>query len=403
MEDTPSNFKKIDLNQASQETLTTLPGIGPALAARIIRFREEVHPFAEGVEVAAVPGISEEMYRRFADRVTVPPEKQAVTSAVFQPDAPSSDEQAVDSEPESFSPVDEAIEEPALFVDSPSDFVPSSLPPLPEPDEIPPLESLPSTPPPPPQPTNAGSWRFWLVAIVGAVGGALLALLVMLSINGTLDMDMATQPQIIELNDEVSALKRQSDTLNDEIGQLRDRVSQIEALSGRMQKAEAEIETMNETLAKLNEQIATLEQDMQQVQTGIEALNEGLSIQGEQVAILEQDTAQIRETVEQIQDAADRFDSFLTGLRDLLLATDETATPASSTDPSPIPTSSPTDSPTATRTPRPTRTPTATPIAITTPLLLPTFTPLSTVALETPSASKQTTESPSDTVTRLTR
>ena len=40
----PSSLPQIDLNQADAQTLTTLPGIGPKLAERIIHYREEIHP-----------------------------------------------------------------------------------------------------------------------------------------------------------------------------------------------------------------------------------------------------------------------------------------------------------------------------------------------------------------------
>lgn len=73
MADDSSLSTQIDLNLADAETLSTLPGIGPKLSERIIRFRQEVQPFEETVEITAVPGISERMYRLFADQVTVSP------------------------------------------------------------------------------------------------------------------------------------------------------------------------------------------------------------------------------------------------------------------------------------------------------------------------------------------
>ena len=48
--------EKININGADIETLTAISGIGPALAQRIVEYRETVHPFEEVIELAAVPG-----------------------------------------------------------------------------------------------------------------------------------------------------------------------------------------------------------------------------------------------------------------------------------------------------------------------------------------------------------
>jgi competence ComEA-like helix-hairpin-helix protein len=66
-----NDMSPIDLNQATSDELAALPGIGQALAQRILTYRETVHPFEEVIELAAVPGISERMLRRFQDQVTV--------------------------------------------------------------------------------------------------------------------------------------------------------------------------------------------------------------------------------------------------------------------------------------------------------------------------------------------
>jgi methyl-accepting chemotaxis protein len=356
MKNNPSTPSQIDLNQADLETLTTLPGIGPALAARIIRFREEVYPFEEAIDIIAVPGISQKMYHQFADRVTVSPPGQITSPQIDA--AP--DDQAPEAETEAISTEMEEVKAmPPEIDDKPT---------------LPPVENPPVTPMAAPQPRDGGAWRLWLVAIVAAIGGALLALLVLQSINSTLNM--ADHPEVLRLADQVSNLERQSETLNGEINVLRDRLNQMGALSGRLQEAEAEIEALSETLAELNEQLTTLEQDLRQVQADVQTLNEGLSTHGEQIATLEQDTAQLQETVSEIEAAADRFDNFLDGLRDLLLVTEEaTATPTAPVSASPTPTErvEATDTPTAlpatptaataTRTPRPTRTPTPTPTA----------------------------------------
>lgn len=392
MKDNEASVAPVDLNQAGVETLTTLPGIGPALAERIVRFREEVHPFEEAIEVTAVRGISEKMYHRLADRVTVSPVgKEMAVEPPPEESAPQAD-RAIEAETDivALEKVKGPEQVTARAKPTAEEFTPEpSARAIAEETPVPLSESLfkaerkpePKSSPPPStpasRPAGIGFWRSLLLIVVGALAGALLALLVLQRINGTLDM--ASHPQVVRLADQAAALERQDETLNDEIRQLRSRLNQVEALSGRIQKAEADIQALNQAVSTLDEQVATLEQD----------------------------NAQIREAVNQIQAATDRFDNFLDGLRDLLLTIQAGPTSAPTLTPPSLP--SPTSGPgegiepvpsatelpaepsaaTATRTPRPTRTPTSTPTVTATPL--PTFTPIPTVLIRTPSASERAT------------
>lgn len=70
----PIEFKvagKLNVNRATAEELEELPGIGPALAARIIAYREENGPFARVDDLVRVSGIGPKTIDRFRDLVTV--------------------------------------------------------------------------------------------------------------------------------------------------------------------------------------------------------------------------------------------------------------------------------------------------------------------------------------------
>lgn len=62
---------KIDLNTADAAALDTLPRIGPAMAARIIAWRDENGRFTSVDDLLAVPGIGDKMLEALRDLVRV--------------------------------------------------------------------------------------------------------------------------------------------------------------------------------------------------------------------------------------------------------------------------------------------------------------------------------------------
>lgn len=66
-----SSEDTVDLNRADAAALQQLPGIGPALAERIVDYRREHGPFGSVDELANVPGIGAKTLARFASKVRV--------------------------------------------------------------------------------------------------------------------------------------------------------------------------------------------------------------------------------------------------------------------------------------------------------------------------------------------
>lgn len=62
---------KINLNTATLEQLDALPGIGPALAQRILDYRNEKGSFKSVEELKEVRGIGDVLYKEIQDLVTV--------------------------------------------------------------------------------------------------------------------------------------------------------------------------------------------------------------------------------------------------------------------------------------------------------------------------------------------
>jgi competence protein ComEA len=65
------NEERIDINTASVEELQRLPGVGPALASRIVEHRRKHGPFKRPQDIVIVRGMSAKLYRRIAHLIRV--------------------------------------------------------------------------------------------------------------------------------------------------------------------------------------------------------------------------------------------------------------------------------------------------------------------------------------------
>ena len=61
----------IDLNQASEDDLTFLPGIGEVLARRIIAHRDEYGPFTHVEDILNVEGIGKKRFEDIYDLIAI--------------------------------------------------------------------------------------------------------------------------------------------------------------------------------------------------------------------------------------------------------------------------------------------------------------------------------------------
>ncbi|MGH8791286.1 MAG: helix-hairpin-helix domain-containing protein [Stackebrandtia sp.] len=69
--DEPTDGEPLNINQATEEQLATLPGIGPVTAASIVEFREENGGFDSVEQLTEVSGIGPATLEKISDLVTV--------------------------------------------------------------------------------------------------------------------------------------------------------------------------------------------------------------------------------------------------------------------------------------------------------------------------------------------
>jgi len=62
---------RLNINTATATELATLPGIGPALAQRIVEYRQTHGPFARIEDLKKVSGIGDKVFERIKDLITI--------------------------------------------------------------------------------------------------------------------------------------------------------------------------------------------------------------------------------------------------------------------------------------------------------------------------------------------
>jgi len=67
----PEPTGKVNINTASAEQLTVLPGVGPALAAKIVEHRQKSGSFKTTQELMNVRGIGEKNFAKIQGYLTV--------------------------------------------------------------------------------------------------------------------------------------------------------------------------------------------------------------------------------------------------------------------------------------------------------------------------------------------
>ncbi len=63
--------EKININSAGKNELDKLPGIGPALADKIIEYRQTNGMFKDIAEIQKVPGIGEAKFKQMSAKITI--------------------------------------------------------------------------------------------------------------------------------------------------------------------------------------------------------------------------------------------------------------------------------------------------------------------------------------------
>jgi competence ComEA-like helix-hairpin-helix protein len=209
---------RVDPNTAALAELQTLPGVGPALAARIAAAR----PFRDAEDLRRVPGIGPAALDAMRDRLTF-----EVAAGTAEPAAAGAEEFVR----EASERVEEAFESAGAR-----------------------------------WATATGGRR--LLVDVGLVGVAVilsmcLTLSVLAGINRSLDV--SRQPTVRQLVSDVAGLGARLDALQSRADSFEGRLSALEGLTGRMNAVESEVERMQTALDQAATEVAAMRSTVEAV------------------------------------------------------------------------------------------------------------------------------------------
>lgn len=275
----------VNLNTANLDELQTVPGVGPAMAERILAAR----PFDSIEDLQRVSGIGPSVIDRMRPYLSSPEQiSEPALVEVQETEAASEAESEPEEIPEE-EPENEAVEAELETTEPAEIEMPET-----QPDEEKKVEPTPEPAPVPAAPYPKAATRgqaFWI-----SFSGSILALLLAIGLSlGFLAMvngglRYANPAQVEAIRRQVDGLNSQAEILQQDLGGLRTRVDKLEGLSGRVGEVE---KATTQLRSDMDEVTASIEQ----LTTSVTALNT---------------------TVEELQSRTSRFEDFLNSLRELL-------------------------------------------------------------------------------------
>ena len=323
------NPPPIDLNTATREELTRLPGIGRVLAARI----EEARPFATREDLLKVDGIKHDFLDQIAHLISPLPTGNQDEQGPAETEEPAPIDASQESKtslrdiiPQTGAQItsaDEEKDQPGETADE--NIIPEAaledLEPLLETQQIeaasspisgsdqeavedmpPPAvkSALPAQPAAPARPakTISPGGAFWMAAGSGLIV-LLLSILFSLGALALLNggLHYATPQQLNSLARQVNQLETQSQSAQQSLDELRIRLNNLEGLSGRMTANEKQTQELGKELDAARVLIESISGQTQQMAESVES---------------------IKTDVDSLQTRTEKFQNFLQGLRDLL-------------------------------------------------------------------------------------
>jgi competence ComEA-like helix-hairpin-helix protein len=292
--------QKVDLNHAAAEELEAIAGIGPALAQRILDYRQTRGAFLSTEEITAVSGIGPVLYERISDWLMVTPPQAEVgeQAALVSEEAEIEEEAALAPEqvevgeegPLVLEEVELEEEVAGLFEEAedevegalaPEEAVPEDIfaAPIVELEAPPPAaEEAEPTPPPPaaPEPYRGGRYSWLWSALLGGLLGVVGTLLILTIINGSVNLRQA--PVILEMDNRTQALATGVDGLRDEVSELRRRLEVLEGLPARMDAVEESVGELGGAVRELNQRADALDERVDGVQGELAGVQEELAV-----------------------------------------------------------------------------------------------------------------------------
>jgi prefoldin subunit 5/ribosomal protein S13 len=257
-----NNTTLLDINQAEESNLVTIPGIGAATAKRLIAAR----PFTSLDDLLRVKGVSPEFLSRIRPYLkeinpveSVPPVEpvvETVNESVAVPVSKLSDED--------FNPVTESVKEEApeqaqetsipeavkaVFANQAENF-----------ENVKERTGL----------TNANLLTLLAACLATMVLSILLTIGLLGAINGSLRY--SSNNDFVALSRQVESASAKLDMLEKDTDGIRTRLDALESLSGRMKLIEEENASIRKELDKNNQQVNDIRAQIGQVQTNVEQL-----------------------------------------------------------------------------------------------------------------------------------